>query len=271
MIRIASKIKIHFLTVVIFILCLALGHLKDFLFSYSVMIIHESAHLLAAVYIGLKADMIVFYPYGVNLKLKNKFIHNLADEIILYMSGPLANCIMALAAAVLYRFKPGNMLQLFYVGNTVLFIANMLPVYPLDGGVICKKVLSYFMGTKTAALIMTVISSIMAAGIFALGIYTAYMTKFNFSVVLLGGFIICSIFTQNEKYDVDFVKELMFYKNKSKNKIKHFIAKEDEALSEIIKRFDNNKYSIVYFENDGGQIIKTMSETEIVNSITGGC
>ena len=50
--------------------------------TYAVMILHELAHCLAAVCIGLKISHIDFYPFGVNLKLKNKFVYSLADEII---------------------------------------------------------------------------------------------------------------------------------------------------------------------------------------------
>ena len=42
--------------------------------TYVVMILHELAHCLAAVCIGLKISHIDFYPFGVNLKLKNKLV-----------------------------------------------------------------------------------------------------------------------------------------------------------------------------------------------------
>ena len=47
--------------------------------TYAVMILHELAHCLAAVCTD-KISHIDFYPFGVNLKLKNKFVYSLADE-----------------------------------------------------------------------------------------------------------------------------------------------------------------------------------------------
>ena len=234
------------------------------------MTLHELAHFIAAVLIGLKTDRLVFYPYGVNLRLKNKFIQSIADEIILYLAGPLANCIMAIPALALYSIHKNPFLQVFYVGNILFFIANMLPVYPLDGGVLLKKITSYFWGQRVSKIIMTVTSCVFITALLMLGIYTVYVTEFNFSVMLLTAFLICSLFTQNEKYDVDFVRELMFYKNKSKNRIKNIIASDDENYEQLAKRFNNRAYSIVFFEDNAGKITRIMSEHEIMNKITGG-
>ena len=270
MIKLTSKIYIHFLTPVMLFICTMSHHTEVFLFSYAVMTIHELAHFTAAALIGLKTDRITFYPYGVNLMLKNKFIQSIADEIILYLAGPLANCLMAIPALILYQAHKNPFLQVFYVGNILFFISNMLPVYPLDGGVLLKKISAYFLGQRASKIIMTVISSIFITALLLLGIYTVYVTEFNFSVMLLTAFLICSLFTQNEKYDVDFVRELMFYKNKSKNRIKNIIASEKESLEQLAKKFTDKSYSLVFFENEKGEITKIMSETEIMNKITGG-
>lgn len=270
MIKLTSKIYIHILTVVMLAVCAMSRHTEVFLFSYTVMTLHELAHFTAAVFIGLKTDKIVFYPYGVNLKLKNKFVHNLSDEIILYLSGPLMNCLLALPALILYRIYKLPYLQVFYVGNIMFFISNMLPVYPLDGGVLLKKITAHFWGQRASTVIMTVISCIFITALLALSVYMIYMTEFNFSVILLTAFLICSLFTQNEKYDVDFVRELMFYKNKKKNKIKNIIADEADDCKQIAKKFRDGSYALVFVENDRGEITKIMSEREIMDKITGG-
>ena len=270
MIKITSKLYIHFLTLVMLAVCVFSRRAGIFLFTYAVMAVHEAAHMAAAVFIGLKTDRIVFYPYGVNLKLKNKFVHSIADEIILYMAGPLVNCILALVSLALYEIYRLPELQVMYAGNIMLFVSNMLPVYPLDGGVILKKILAYFIGNRAAARIMTVISAVITAAMAAAGIYAVYITEFNFSIMLLTAFLFCSIFTQKEKYDVDFVRELMFYKKKRKNRIKHIIASDRDDYRTIAGSFVPGKYGVVYLENDRGEITGIKSETEIMERVTGG-
>ncbi len=270
MIKITSKLYIHFLTLIMLAVCVLSRRAGIFLFTYAVMAVHEAAHMAAAVFIGLKTDRIVFYPYGVNLKLKNKFVHSIADEIILYMAGPLVNCILALVSLALYEIYRLPELQVMYAGNIMLFVSNMLPVYPLDGGVILKKILAYFIGNKATARIMMVISAVITTAMAAVGIYAVYITEFNFSIMLLTAFLFCSIFTQKEKYDVDFVRELMFYKKKRKNKIKHIIVSDRDDYRTIAGSFVPGKYGVVYMENDRGEITGIKSETEIMEHVTGG-
>lgn len=267
MVKVTSKIYIHIFTFAMMAVCIFCRRFDIFLFTYAVMTAHESAHLIAAVCIGLKVDKIVFYPFGVNLKLKNKFIHSIADEVILYMAGPLVNCLFALVSAVLYGLYRMPELQLLYVGNIMLFVTNMLPVYPLDGGIILKKIASHSFGKKIADKIMMTVSVIFITALTALCVYMVYITEFNFSIILLTSFLICSLFTQKEKYDTDFVRELMFYKKKSKDKVAHIVADDGEDYKDIAKKFRTGKYSLVYFENKDGGITKIMSENEIMNVI----
>lgn len=268
MIKITSKLYVHFLTLLMFIICIFNGKFKIFVFSYLVMALHEAAHLLAATCIGLKTDKIVFYPYGVNLKLKNRIIYSLADEIILYLSGPLVNCVFALVSAFFYNIYHLPRWQVMYAANIMLFVTNMIPVYPLDGGVILKKLIAYRLGTDTANKVMRIISTVITAVLIGLSLYFIYMTEFNFTVILLDVFLFSSIFTQEEKYDVDFIKNLMFSNKKSKIKVSHIIAHEKDTYIDIAKKFNPREYSVVYFENTNGSITKIMTENEIIKAIS---
>ena len=62
MIKIMPNLYIHFTTVIMLTVCFINRKAEAFLFSYGVMVLHESAHLLAALFIGLKTDKLVFYP-----------------------------------------------------------------------------------------------------------------------------------------------------------------------------------------------------------------
>ena len=267
MIKITSKLYIHFLTIITAVICIFSHHAAVFAISYGVMLLHEAAHLAAATAIGLRIDRIAFYPYGVNLKLKNRFVHNLADEIILCLAGPLVNCAAALISLSLYNVYRTPYLQLFYVDNTALFLFNMLPVCPLDGGILTKRLLSYFFGGKKAALVMKIISALIVAAMVTLCVYMVYVTEFNFSVLLLTGFLICSIFTSNEKYDEDFVHEMMFYSGKKRRRIRHIIVPDGEPPEKTAKKFSRRYYSVVYTESPDGKINHIASEREIMNKL----
>ena len=161
--------------------------------TYAVMILHELA------------------------KLKNKLVYSLADEMILYFSGPFCNILFALIAMIVYSRYPNESVKFFYISNTMLFCMNMIPSVPLDGGILLKKIIAYRLGYNSANKIMTVISAVFSAMIMGLGIYVMYITKFNFSVLLFSALMIGNIFTQSEKYNVDLIKTLMFNNKKKKS------------------------------------------------------
>lgn len=231
------------------------------------MTLHELSHLLAAKIIGLRTAYVAFHPFGVNLKLKNKLICRLSDEIILYMAGPCCNILLACASLAVYKYYPDPWLRFFYGSNIMLFVMNMLPVVPLDGGVVLKKLLMYRVGYKAAGNIMTAVSAVIVAVLLALGAYVLYITRFNYSVLFLAIFLFGNIFTQKEKYNVDFVKELMFYKDKHSKRVRHHIMDNGTDYKTAAKDFNAGGYSVVYFLDKSGKIDKIMTETEIIDKI----
>lgn len=82
MIKITKYLRVNVLTITLFVFCIIFNKVDMLCVTYAVMILHELAHCLAAVCIGLKISHIDFYPFGVNLKLKNKLVYSLADEKI---------------------------------------------------------------------------------------------------------------------------------------------------------------------------------------------
>ncbi|MGN0149732.1 MAG: site-2 protease family protein [Clostridia bacterium] len=262
-----SKIYINPITVAMLVVCYIMRRLEIFYITYAIMTLHELSHFAAAKMIGLKISYIAFHPFGVNLKLKNKLICRLSDEIILYMAGPCCNILLACASLVFLSSCHNQWLYFFYISNVMLFCANMLPIVPLDGGIVLKKLLMYRIGYKQAGKIMTVVSVCIVCALTALGIYVLYVTHFNYSILFLSVFLLGNIFTQKEKYNVDYVKELMFYERKNSKRIRHHISSLDEDYRITAKKFNAGTYSVVYYIDKNGKISKTMTEREIIDKI----
>lgn len=268
MLNVGKHISISYLTPLLFIVCFFAGKLNILAVTYLTMLFHELSHTIAAIAIGLRVDKIILYPFGVNLRLKNKFVHSLFDEIILYMSGPLFNIIFALCALIGYGISQNYVLQYLYFMNIALFVCNMLPIFPLDGGVILKKILSYFLGSKTAAQIMKVISFFMLCAVLIFCIYSAAVCEFNISVIIIAAFLIGSVLHGQEKYDVDFVRALMFAKEKENKRIKHILISKESDIKDIVSRFSNSSYSIVYLTEENGKIYDIITEREVIDRLT---
>lgn len=274
MIKLSKYFYINPLTVVLFVFCYINRQLELLCCTYAIMMVHELSHLLAAVCIGLKPAYIALHPFGVNLKLRNKFVYSLADEIILYLAGPVSNALMALAALLCYLNFQQEWLKMFYWSNLMLFVMNLMPVVPLDGGIILKKFLNHRLGYKAAEAIMVVVSVFLILFFVSLSIYLIWNSAFNFSVIFLCVFLIGNIFTQKEKYNIDFVKELMFYKEKGKEyhklQVQTGVAGHGEDLRKIAQRFRLGSFFIIFLLNPKGEIEDILTETQVIEEITGG-
>ena len=249
MIKITKYLRVNVLTIALFVFCIIFNKADMLCVTYAVMILHELAHCLAAVCIGLKISHIDFYPFGVNLKLKNKLVYSLADEMIVYS-----------------RY-PNESVKFFYISNTMLFCMNMIPSVPLDGGILLKKIIAYRLGYNSANKIMTVISAVFSAMVMGLGIYVMYITKFNFSILLFSALMIGNIFTQSEKYNVDLTKTLMF-NNKKKKSVRHIVVENECNYCDIVDKFIPKDYNMVYVVSDDGKVKDIITETQVIDKLT---
>lgn len=267
MIKLSKGIYIHFTTVLLFVLCYINRKLEILSISYILAFLHELAHLFAAVYIGLKPGRIIFFPFGVNLKLKNSIIGALSDEIILYLSGPLLNAVLAIFSLL---FIKNEYLNLFYYNNLGLFLFNILPILPMDGGILMKKILSSRVGYRRSEIILKYISVILILFLIFIQVYLVIKNNFNFSILLAVIFLTGNIFTNQEKYNLEFTRELMFYKEKDKNKIKRvkgYQIKWNTNYKELAKEFSRCNHYIIFKEGTNGKIEEILTERNIIEEI----
>ena len=235
--------------------------------SYLSIFLHEIAHLISAILIGLIPSKIIFFPFGVNLRLKNNIIGSLSDEIILYLSGPLFSAILAL---ICLNIKNVDYARVFYYNNLGLFIFNILPILPMDGGIIANEMLTNRVGQRKSALILKILSASLVLILFLIQTYLIYKNNFNFTILLVSIFLIGNIFTNKEKYNLELNKQLMFYKKKNKKnikKVKGYQIKFDTNYRELIKEFSHSNYYIIFKENKEGKISDILTEQEIIEEI----
>lgn len=259
------------LTILLIVFFYFSGNLNLFIICYSSMLLHELSHLIAALIIGLTPEKFSLHPYGVSLSLKNKIIYSYLDEVILYLSGPCMNILLALFSIIV--FGRGKYSDYFYISNMVLFFMNILPVKPLDGGVLLNKTLIRVSGIKSAKKISFILSVIFFTLFFASGIFVIIKTGFNPSVLLISGLLFVNLFAQDEKYSVDFLREFLFQKEKREISVhtntKIIVADRDFDLNQLAENFKFNRYTLIAFkENNKISYIKTESEIidEILNS-----
>lgn len=252
------KIRISPLIIISFAAAYCFNYVHIFLLTYLIMTIHELAHLFAAVCIGLKPERFEFSPFGVHLTLKNKIIHSASDDIILYSAGPLANALMATIAL-------GFSLKDMYYSNTLLMFMNLLPLYPLDGGAVTKRILISFFNIKTTSCLMKTISIIISI---CFSIFTAwglYMKILNISIFFMMLFLIGNMVCSHELYSVDIINIVNIHKKRT-NKIKMLLIDADHPKKDILYKISSSD-TILGCVMKNGKVIRLISEQELIDEI----
>lgn len=251
-----SKIKLRISPLIIPLAAVAamLGIIPQLAAAYAVILLHECAHLAAALCIGLKPDILVLSPFGVRLTLKNKIVRSLSDEIILYAAGPLMNGLLAVVCGY-------SGMTWLYRMNTALMIMNLLPVIPLDGGIILKRILSYKIGKTAAERILTTVSVILSMLFLAAALYGLYIHKINISIFIMAIFLLGNAVTGKELYDIDFITGLSA--KKRTNKVRFVRVDDNHTMLDAVKSVSPSCTTMAVVENDGEY--RLLSETEIIN------
>ena len=129
---------------------------------YIIMIIfaflHEIGHLISGIILGLKPEKIEIVPVGltvsfrvdiegINKKKKNGNMF-IIKEIIVAIAGPIVNLLIFIITSL--NAEKTYLNNLIMYSNLLIFIFNLIPIYPLDGGRILKGILHILFGKKVA-------------------------------------------------------------------------------------------------------------------------
>ena len=170
-----------------------LWNVLEYLGLFLIVLLHEFGHSLACRQVGGQADQIVLWPLGGVAYVNPP--QRAGATLWSIAAGPLVNVVLFPVFGALYWFSQSpswaqtmpDLVTLFYALLWIdigLFIFNMLPIYPLDGGQIFRSLLWFVLGRARSLLVATVLGIIGAVGLIAvalwrqdawLGVITAFM------------------------------------------------------------------------------------------------
>jgi Zn-dependent protease len=161
---------------------------------FAIVLAHEFGHALACRSVGGTARDIVLWPLG-----GIAFVSPPANPgAVLWtiFAGPLVNLVLILPFGLLAYFvgsEYGDLHKFFKMMvfiNIILFVFNMVPSYPLDGGQILHAILWYFLGRWESLRIAAIIGMVFGGLFFLLGLLLAAINPYNLMLVLIAAFVV---------------------------------------------------------------------------------
>ncbi len=268
-IKLSERVRVNLLFFPLVIASILGNYYILFFLSYFTALFHELTHIIVAKKLGIKMSYIEIQPFGICARLKSDIIKNPVYEILIAVSGPLFNIIVAF---VLYVLPTQNDITLYLIySNIAMASINMIPALPLDGGRILRAYLTTRVGAVKAYNLTLKISRIPIFILLITAIYSLLSCKFNFSLIMIGVFLLGNLFTEQTNITKTTLKEMLYYKDKltkdELNKAFVICADSKTPARKIFNELSYNKYYVVHITDKNLNIIRTVTEGQIIDAI----
>lgn len=274
MINITKKIKITSSFLLMFFLSIIGKYTSLFLIAYLFALGHELFHIITAKFFKIKVKTITFMPFGLSVELDEALLKNPDFEIAIAAAGPLFNSVAFIAISHLQNLGIISKYNLYadYIKliNISMFFLNLLPALPLDGGRILRAILSKNCGILKSHNFAIKISIFINSFIIAISVILLLVNKFNFSLIIIGSFLISNLIKDQKFVNLAFAKEILNGNNKFKknevNNVKILAASCEFPAIKLLKYFNYNQFHVIYIIKDM-KLIGKVNENEIMNSL----
>lgn len=235
------------------------------------IIIHELAHYLVVLKLGLESEMFKVHILGARLEIRDYDELSAKEKLLICIAGPLLNLMVTILFIIIYIFMPDNYYVLSSMEiNLVLCIFNLLPIYPLDGGKILGALLEERMIFKDINEILVKVSYVFGVGFISLSIMGMLVLDiFNITSLLAGIFIIYLSYNEKRKImyiimgDITKKKERLINKKYIDSRITSVYCEQE--MVNLLRLIDKNRFNIFYVLDEEMDLLYILKENEIID------
>ena len=130
-----------------FFILLLLG-IDKFISIFIAVLVHELAHTYVAKKLNHYVDHVYLDLLNGAAAIDTSY-SSYKDTIKIVAAGPISNLLLFGLGSLLMSVIPSSFLETFCFINILLFIFNILPIYPLDGGRISKACMQWLTTPST--------------------------------------------------------------------------------------------------------------------------
>ncbi|HAT4123794.1 peptidase M50 [Clostridium perfringens] len=265
--KIDKKIIIQLVTFFI------LGFKFNLALAFFWIIIHELAHYFVLFKLNIESEKFKLHILGARLEIKDYEDLSSREKLIVCFAGPILNGIVAIIFFCIYKliFKSEYIYSTYEI-NLVLFIFNLLPTYPLDGGKILGAILEEKMIFKDVNNILIKISYSFGIAFILLSILgVMILGEINITSILAGIFIIYLSYNERRKVmyiimgDITKKRERLINKKYIDSRVTSVYCEQD--MVNLLRIIDKNRFNIFYVLDEEMNLLYVLRENEIIETL----
>jgi stage IV sporulation protein FB len=246
-----------------------MGELSYYLIVLACAFFHELGHIITARLLGFKIRALEFLPVGLTAWIEIGNGRRFWQEILLYISCPLVNILIAVVFVPFLNQNPEFVNNLIYI-NIGLAVLNMVPILPLDGGKILNSFLAFYYSCLKAYNICIRVSECL---IFVISVLSLIVVLYSFNItfifvmIFIMGYIINNRYVFQSRALTELLDKKRIHAKKDIIKAKIIVVHDDMKLIDIIKEFSLGYFFLVVVLNEDMEIKRIISETEILELV----
>ncbi|MEH7804264.1 MULTISPECIES: M50 family metallopeptidase [Bacillus] len=263
-----TKIHIHPLLWIVMAFAILSGQIKPLLCLLIIVFVHELGHAAAACYYHWRIRRIFLLPFGGAVEVEEHGNRPLKEELAVILYGPLQHVPLQLMAWFFMEasFISHDIFTMFTFYNMAIFLVNLLPIWPLDGGKLFFLLLSaYYPFQRAHALAIK--GSLVFFSLLTGGLLLFAPLQFNGWVLLT--FLAYSLvmeYRQRHYVRVRFLLERYYGKKEQKvEKLIPLRASAEEKVYEVMARFQRGCKHPIIIERDGVKMSQ-LDENELLHA-----
>ncbi len=260
------RVKINISFILFLFLSIYLGYWKVTLIMFLSVLAHEFGHGIAAKKLGIKILEIQFFPFGAIAIMENITKYGGFEELLIALSGPVMSLLIAL---IFFYFKvPAN--DLIFKYNFALFLFNLVPALPLDGGRIMRNIIIMRTSYKKATKILINTGKLLAIGLVLFNIYLIINNEITAAYIITAIFIFFGALKEEKNCSYVY---LLNRNNKKEKKLKRknykkrlLIGSKGTYLKDIIEQFSPGNICEISVYDEKKSVFIILSEADIINA-----
>lgn len=272
-------VYIHPLFLLFMTLWLLAGLPVETLFLFVLVVGHELTHLVAAAYLGIRVARVELFPFGGVGYLANPIELEPRKEIIVAGAGPLFNGVVFMLlwsySRAVYPGGPAfiepDVVSFLLRANLFLFLFNLLPALPLDGGRLFRALMSSHRGFYRATEAASENGKWLGIAFLVAGLLLSRYDYLNLSISFMGIFLYYTASMEQQASVYTFIRYLI-RKEKAlqQNRIlkgEQLVALDSMTVMDVLKQFKPSRYHQVVVLSQTCRVLALLSENQVLSAV----
>lgn len=270
------ELRFSNLLIPLFFIYFLLGIGVKAILVFAIILLHELAHVAAALYWGIPVRYIEIFPFGGIARLDNIHGASLLKEITLSLSGPFVNFFFGGIFWLITKsnFIGTEIISFLFQATIAIGFFNLIPVFPFDGGRIFQAILSRFTGFFFAARFVSILGQICALCFFVFGIWAIVKNPINFHWWFIAAYL---FYINRREKKIAFLSYIRYLTKKEKEieaegflPVVLLVSMSGVSLRKIIEKLIPHKYHLIYVLDKKGNTLGLVTEKTLISMALSG-